>query len=62
MLPEARYEPGKGNYYVFSTPEGNYNLRDFAGSSDNLGPHWTIDIPKSVAGINRKPEIKFLSE
>jgi filamentous hemagglutinin len=59
-LPVARTIPGKGTFYVVSTPSGNFTLRDFASSSGQTGPAWTIDIPKAAVGTTYNPEIKFL--
>jgi filamentous hemagglutinin len=59
-LPAPQTIPGKGTIYVVNTPNGNFTLRDFAGSSDQTGPVWTINIPKAAVGTTYNPEIKFL--
>lgn len=59
-LPSPRTIPGKGDIYVVSTPEGNFTLRNFSSSSGQIGPAWTIDVPKAATGTTYNPEIKFL--
>ncbi|MET3454253.1 filamentous hemagglutinin [Pseudomonas kilonensis] len=60
-LPAPRRIPGKGDIYVVNTPGGNFTLRNFASSTGQTGPAWTIDIPKAVTGTTYNPEIKFLT-
>ena len=59
-MPPARVVQGQGSIYVVKTPQGNFTLRDFAGSSGQTGPVWTIDIPGGAVGKTYNPEIKFL--
>ncbi|WP_244136840.1 beta strand repeat-containing protein [Burkholderia pyrrocinia] len=60
QMPAARTIPGQGTIYVVKTPQGNFTLRDFAGSSAQTGPAWTIDVPGGAVGKTYNPEIKFL--
>lgn len=50
----------KGLLYAVKTENGSYNLRSVASSQSLTGLVWTIDIPKSVTGTTKNPEIKFL--
>lgn len=59
-MPVARTIPGQGTIYVVKTPQGNFTLRDFAGSSAQTGSAWTIDVPGATVGKTYNPEIKFL--
>lgn len=59
-MPAPREIPGQGTIYVVKTPQGNFTLRDFAGSSAQTGPTWTIDVPGGAVGKTYNPEIKFL--
>jgi filamentous hemagglutinin len=59
-MPVARSIPGQGTIYVVKTPQGNFTLRDFAGSSAQTGPAWTIDVPGGAVGKAYNPEIKLL--
>ena len=59
-MPAARTIPGQGTLYVVKTTQGNFTLRDFAGSSGATGPVWTIDVPGSAVGKTYNPEIKFV--
>ncbi|APD13349.1 hemagglutinin repeat-containing protein [Pandoraea pulmonicola] len=60
QMPAARTISGQGTIYVVKTPQGNFTLRDFAGSSSQTGSVWTIDVPGSAVGKTYNPEIKFL--
>lgn len=48
-------------YTVTNTKGESFTLRDAARSTDQSGPVWTIDVPKSMLPTNYKgaPEIKF---
>lgn len=56
-MPEPRFTK-KGQIYVIETPDGNFNLRDFATSEKEAGSVWTIDIPRGMVNT-KKAEIKF---
>ena len=58
-LPKGIKEAGKGTRYTIETPQGNFNLRDFATrSGDDI--RWTIDIPRGLVGEGKKKkELKF---
>ncbi|OZY86302.1 hypothetical protein CBP51_04550 [Cellvibrio mixtus] len=65
QMPVVREIPGKGKLYVFETPEGNFNMRDYATSAAEVGNAWTIEIPNAISGLNsttKRSEIKFLRD
>lgn len=59
-LPTPTPVPNKGIVYSVSTPDGSFNLRDFASSEKESGRVWTIDLPKKATKTSRNPEIKFV--